>query len=116
MQREVDQKQFKKQILDYWGISVVKFYDTWNAECDILFPVFNALSEIYADSSEIRFYSVNIETQTQLRQKYDEGKLPKIVFFRHGRVFDELSGIPTTNRALSVMIEKIENALAAIKN
>ncbi len=114
MKKEVTQEQFQQAILDYWGICVVKFYNAWNAACDVLFPVYDATAEMYG--KEIRFYSVNTEASPALKTEYGTEQSPKIVFFRYGEIIDELQGMNSTNRALALMLSKIENALAMINN
>jgi thioredoxin-like negative regulator of GroEL len=114
MKKEVTQEEFQQAILNYWGICVVKFYSVWNTACDVLFPVFDALSEMYG--KEIKFYSVNIEYAPALKAELGIEQSPKVIFFRYGEIIDELHNISTTNRALAMMLSKIETALAIIKN
>lgn len=75
----------------------------------MILPVYEELDRAYG--AEARFFSVNVETDSALKEEFGIRELPTIIFFRNGKIVDHVSGMIAKN----ALIEKLENNLISVK-
>ena len=63
-------------------LALVDFSATWCGPCQMLAPVFDELAEEMG--SEVDFYSVDVDANSQLAEQYNIMSVPSILLFKNG--------------------------------
>lgn len=63
-------------------LALVDFSATWCGPCQMLAPVFDELAEEMG--SEVNFYSVDVDANSQLAEQYNIMSAPSILLFKNG--------------------------------
>jgi thioredoxin 1 len=106
MNRSISKKEFKKEVIESMSLSLVQFIIEWSGVCQIISPVYEELANSY--KGQVNFFTVDVEKESGLDDKYGVMELPTILFFKSGKVIDHITGLTPKK----VMISKIENALS----
>ena len=94
---------FDAEILQSKTLAIVDFWAPWCGPCKSLAPVFEELSNEYA--GKVKFAKVNIDDNPQSPNRYNVKAIPNLIFFKDGRVVDQLAGsAPKQN--LKALIDK----------
>lgn len=67
---------------------LLDFYAPWCAPCRILAPELDALSDRYEDA--VSAYSVNVDTDAALAERFGVSALPTVLLLRNGEVTGRL--------------------------
>ena len=89
MAKEINQSEFEQNVLNGSGLSVVDFFATWCKPCQMLAPVIEEVSNTYENVS---FYKIDIDKETALAEKYYIMSVPTIMFFKDGKLLDQVIG------------------------
>ena len=82
-------EQFKKEILEYKGLSIVDFRASRCGPCRMLGPVIDQLAEKYTD---VKIAKVNVEEQQELAGTFQVSSIPVVFFVKDGQVVDRIVG------------------------
>lgn len=102
MIKEVDEKEFSKEILDEKKIVLVDFFATWCGPCQMLAPI---LSEIAEEYNEIKIVKVDIDKARDLAIKNRVEAVPTMIIYKDGKVAKRMEGY----RGKDVLIEELMN-------
>lgn len=108
MAQALSRTSFKTEIIDSSNIALVQFKTEWSGACQIVAPIYEELAILYKD--QVRFFTVDAESETAIGEEYGIMELPTILLFRSGKVIDHVTGLVPKN----VIISKIENALTTL--
>lgn len=89
MAKEINQSEFEQNVLNGKGLSVVDFFATWCKPCQMLAPVIEEVSNMY---EEVSFYKIDIDKESALSEKYYIMSVPTIMFFKDGKLLDQVIG------------------------
>lgn len=77
------ENNFKKEILDYKGISIVDFWAPWCGPCKMFGPIFENVSEKYEN---IKFCKFNVDEDNEdISRKFGIMSIPTIILFKDGK-------------------------------
>lgn len=100
-----DTAEFKKEILEYKGVSVIDFRAERCGPCRMLGPIIEQLGEEYKD---VKVAKVNVDENQELAATFQVSSIPVVFFIKDGQVVDKVIGAnPPT-----VYKEKIAQYLA----
>lgn len=103
MAKIFNKDNFKSDVLENNGLSIVDFFATWCGPCKMLTPIIDKLAEEVGDTVNIG--KVDIDESPELAQEYKIMSVPTLLFIKNGEVVDTLMGVQ--NRAkLMEYIEK----------
>ncbi len=90
----INSSNFKEEILDFNGISVVDFYADWCGPCKMLAPILDELSDNY-DSKIVKFGKLDVESNQDLSNQYQIQGIPNVIIFNKGKMYKQVVGLRT---------------------
>ncbi len=96
---------FKKEVLESNLPVLVDFWANWCTPCKMIGPIIEELAKEYAGKMKIGKLDVNSNSHSA--STYGVMSIPTLIFFKGGRVMDQVSG--ALNK--SVLKKKIEENL-----
>ena len=100
----VEDKQFKAEVLDSPLPVLVDFWATWCAPCRAIAPVLEELSGLY--KGKVKFVKLNIDDSQETPQSYGIRSIPTLLIFKGGKVVEQIVG--------AVPRSKLEEALKKV--
>ncbi|MEI6774469.1 MAG: thioredoxin domain-containing protein [bacterium] len=82
-------EEFKKEILEYKGVSIVDFRAERCGPCRMLGPIIEQLGEEHKD---IKVAKVDVDKQQQLAGTFQVSSIPVVFFLKDGQVVDKVIG------------------------
>lgn len=86
----LSEQNFKEEVLDHSGVSLVDFWAPWCGPCKMIAPVIDELSQEYA--GKVKIGKVNTDENMQLSSKYNIMSIPTMIIFKDGKVVDQITG------------------------
>ena len=87
---EVNETNFKSEVLDYNGKVLVDFNAEWCGPCKMLAPV---LEEIAEANNTIKFVSVNVDANERIAAEYNIMSIPTLLLFEAGELKEKIVGL-----------------------
>ena len=88
---ELNQDNIKEIINE--GVSLVDFWAPWCGPCRMIAPVIDQLAVEFEGKAKI--CKVNTEEEGELTAHYQIRSIPTILFFKDGKIVDQLIGATT---------------------
>ncbi|MDD5255079.1 MAG: thioredoxin [Candidatus Omnitrophica bacterium] len=86
----VTDNTFKKEVLNSELLVLVDFWASWCGPCKMIAPAVDELASDYAGRCKIA--KLNIEENPGVPTQYGVMSIPTLMFFRQGRVLDQVVG------------------------
>ncbi|RDY29022.1 thioredoxin [Romboutsia weinsteinii] len=90
MAKIVNTSQFRSDVENGSGVTVVDFFATWCGPCKMLTPVFEALGQEM--DGEARFVKVDIDQSLEIAQQFRISTVPTMMIFKDGKPVESLVG------------------------
>lgn len=87
--------------LDLGGISVVRFWASWEISCEAFLSLLNELSH---DFEEVNFYSLNIDECPDIAKRCKIQHIPTLIFFDDTTEIDRIIGITNKKSVEKILI------------
>ena len=91
MEIEINDANFKKEVLEESSPVLVDFWATWCGPCLRLAPIVEEIAKNYKD--KLKVCKLNVDDASETASKYGVMSIPTLVFFKDGKVIDELVGV-----------------------
>jgi len=88
--KSVTADSFDKEVLESPNLALVDFWATWCGPCKIVAPVVEELAKEYEGT--VTFAKVNTDENPDLASKYGIRGIPTLMFFKDGKVLDQVVG------------------------
>lgn len=88
--REITVNEFKNEVLNGKGVTLVDFHATWCGPCKMLAPI---LSQLEAEMPDVNFVKVDIDTEIPLTMEYGISSVPTMMIFKNGQRVDQMVGL-----------------------
>lgn len=96
---------FKKEVLESKEPVLVDLYADWCGPCKILSPLIAELAKAYHDKG-IKIGKMNVDESSATASKYHVMSIPTLLFFKGGKVVDQMIGVQTKEN-LKKKIEEV---------
>ena len=88
---QIDQQDFKSEVLDASTPVLVDFWAEWCQPCHMLAPTIEALAEEYGD--RIKVAKVDTDANRDLSLEYAIGSIPTVILFKDGEAVTRFVGV-----------------------
>ena len=85
----LNDSNFKQEVLDFKGIVVVDFFADWCNPCKAFASIFE---EFGSENEDVKCVKVNVD-DSGLARKYRVMSIPTVVLFKDGEVKDRFVGV-----------------------
>jgi thioredoxin 1 len=109
----ITEGQFEAEVAQSPLPVVVDFYATWCGPCKRLSPMLDELAGPLA--GKIKFVKVNVDEATALSQRFAIQGIPTLLFFKNGKVVDQIVGLPAVDE-LKTRLDSLARPDAHAKN
>ena len=92
------------------GLSMVDFWAVWCGPCRIVAPIVEQLADEYA--GKVTVGKLDVDSNQRTATQYNVRSIPTILFFKEGKVVDQVIGA-VPRAALESKIKQHLNAAAA---
>ena len=80
---------FKEQVLDNEGITIVDFFAVWCGPCKIFSPIFEKVSNKFEN---IKFCKLDVDKNRLIAKQYGVMSIPTIIIFENGKEIKRKTG------------------------
>lgn len=88
--RELNDADFKKEVLESSQPVLVDFWATWCAPCRAIAPTVEELATRH--KGKLKVMKVNIDENQDTPQQYGIRSIPTLLLFRNGQVVEQIVG------------------------
>jgi len=85
---------------------VLDFYAGWCAPCRVVSPLLARLAHEFEE--KLRIVKVDVDTSSDMVDKYGVYSIPTIVFLRNGREIERIIGAKTKNQYRNAIIKFLQ--------
>ncbi len=100
------EENFKSEVLESSQPVLVDFWAEWCGPCKMIGPAIEELAVEFDGKAKVA--KVNVDEQPNLAQQYGVRSIPTLLFFRDGKVAEQLVGAAQKD----TLAEKLNNLIA----
>lgn len=98
-------QNFEEEVLKSKVLVLVDFWATWCGPCQVMGPIIDELAHDF-EGKNIKIGKINIDENSEMAEKYGVMSIPNLVFFKDGKVADQLLGVQS-KKTLGEKIKKM---------
>ncbi len=100
----INEENFVHEVLKSSGLVIVDFSAKWCEPCKMLSPV---LEKISNENKDVRIVKIDVDESPKVVKRYGIRSIPMLIFFKNGRVVDEIVGFVPKERINEAIIENL---------
>jgi len=93
------------------GLSMIDFWATWCGPCRIVAPIVEQLADEY--TGQVSVGKLDVDTNQRSATQYNVRSIPTILFFKEGKVVDQVIGAVPRAALESKIKQHLNGAVAA---
>ena len=90
METNVNDKNFKQEVLESNLPALVDFWAEWCGPCRMVAPVVEQISKEY--KGKLKVCKLNVDDSPKTASSYDIMSIPTLAIFKNGKVVDKIVG------------------------
>ena len=87
----LDEKNFKKEVLEDKGLILVDFWAPWCGPCRVVGPILEEFAKEY--EGKLKVAKLNVDEAGSVAGRYGIMSIPTLIIFKNGEVKKQLVGI-----------------------
>ena len=91
MEMNVDDKNFKQEVLESNSSVLVDFWAEWCMPCHIVAPIVEVIAKKY--KGKLKVCKVNVDEAPQTSSEYNIMSIPTLAIFKNGKIVDKVVGV-----------------------
>jgi thioredoxin 1 len=99
----VGDSNFKAEVEDAKGLSIVDFWAEWCGPCKMIAPILHEMAGEYA--GKVRFCKLDVDSNRNTALRFNIRSIPTLLFFKDGKVVEMVIGVKS-KKELSGFVEK----------
>jgi thioredoxin 1 len=99
---EITDANFKDEVMERDGLTVIDFWAEWCGPCRMIHPIIEELHSEY--EGKVLVGKVDVDQNPEVSMKYGIRSIPTVLFVKNGEVVDKQIGA-TTKKVLADKIE-----------
>lgn len=88
---EVNDKNFKEEVLESKILALVDFWAEWCAPCQKMTPLIEEIAKQYKE--RLKVCKLNVETSPKTASEYQIMSIPTLVIFKDGKIIETIVGV-----------------------
>ena len=96
---ELNDNNFKQNVLEVNGVIVVDFWAQWCGPCRKLMPLIEQIQNEFKD--EIKIYKIDADKNINTSKEYGISSLPSVLIFKDGEVKEIMAGMMQKSAIIS---------------
>ena len=97
MVKELNNNNFKEEVLDSNEIVLVDFWASWCGPCRMLGPIMEEVAK------ETKVCEVNVDDEAELAEKYSISSIPCVIAFKDGKEISRSIGLKSKDDILETV-------------
>lgn len=103
MEIEINDEDFKKEVLESKGLILVDFWAPWCMPCRMLAPTIEEIAKEM--EGKIKVCKMNVDESVQYPQQYGIMSIPTVMLFKDGQAVETMIGLQPKEAYLSKINE-----------
>lgn len=91
MEIQVNDENFKKEVLESEELVLVDFWAPWCMPCRMLAPTIEEIGEEM--DGKVKVCKMNVDENVQYPQEYGIMRIPRVMLFKNGQVVETMIGL-----------------------
>ena len=96
---DINNDNFKKEVLDSSGVVIMDFYGSWCMPCKILAPIVHKVAE----ENNIKLAKVDVDNNHELVKEFAVMSVPTLIVFKDGKKVATSSGVVSEDKILELI-------------
>lgn len=97
MVKELNNDNFKEEVLDSEEVVLVDFWASWCGPCRMLGPIMEEVGK------ETKVCKVNVDEEAELAEKYSINSIPCVIAFKDGKEISRSIGLKSKDDILKMV-------------
>lgn len=89
MVKQVNDNEFKNEVLEENGVVLVDFWANWCGPCKMIAPIVEELSD---ELKEVKFVKVDVDKNPVVSNTLQIASIPTLMMFKNGQLVDKVVG------------------------
>lgn len=104
---DVTDQNFTSEVIKSDLTVLVDFWAVWCGPCRMLAPVVEELSREY--TGRLKFYRLDVDANPNTAGRFAIRSIPSLLFFKNGRLVNQIIGVCTKSKIISVVDEVLQS-------
>lgn len=87
---DVNNQNFKSEVIDYPGKVLVDFWAPWCGPCQMLGPIIEEIATELGD--KVKVVKINVDENNEISSQYNVSSIPTVLIFEKGEIVDTIVG------------------------
>lgn len=93
MAASVTDANFKSEVEDFDGVTLVDFWAEWCGPCKIIAPTIDKISKDYSSNGKVKVAKLDVDNNPETAQRFNVMSIPTLLLFKDGQPVKQFVGV-----------------------